>query len=284
MTTETTKSSLQQFAASEREASRLEARHRHVIDANIDHIRGKSVVDLACNNGRWSYAAAAAGASRVMGVEGRPEKVEEARALVEKLGVSDRVSFDVGDMYDWLYEFDGEADTVLCLGVYYHIMDHYHLLRLIARHRPACIIIDSGFVRSFRPMVHVKTENPSLHSSALPAFANQASEIVGLVSLGLMNQMAWNCGYRCEPVVWDKKKIADRQPVKDYMSGRRFTLRLTKDETLQGYDRQWKERWRPALVALGNGYEALLDPATAERVEDERALPAAEHLREAGAA
>lgn len=276
---------LKAFASSERQEARLAERHKHIIEANVSHFIDKSVVDLACNNGRWSYAAAIAGAKHVQGVEGRPEKVEEARALVEKLGVADRCTFHAGDMFDWLYaNKDQSVDTVLCLGVYYHVMDHYHLLRLISRLKPECIIIDSGFVRSFRSVIHVKTENPSLHSSTLPAFPDQASELVGLVSLGLMNQMSWNCGYRCEPVVWHKKEIANRQPVKDYMAARRFTLKLTRDETLRGYDDQWKERWRPALAALGEKFEALLDPEKAGSIEDERVALSSPTRDEAGAA
>jgi SAM-dependent methyltransferase len=258
------------FAGNPRELARLEERFKRIITANKgDHIEGKRVLDLAASNGRWSCAAAEAGASQVVAVEGREARVQEAIKEAERLGVGDRCRFLTGDMYDWLYENRNERfDTVFCLGVYYHVMDHYHLLKLIARLQPNCIIIDSGFVRSFELAVHVQTEKTRLKKNALPAFEGQVRELVGLVSLGMMNQMAWNCRYVVEPIIWDPQDVANRQSVKDYMAARRYTLRLLSEPNLLGSDEKWQDRWRPALRALNPKFEQLLDPDKAHLVED----------------
>ena len=264
------------FAKNERESMRMQERFRRIITANLDHIAGKRILDLACNNGRWSYAAAAAGGKEVIGVEGRAEYAEEARQLVERKGLSATCRFDTGDMYDWLYDHRTERfDTVLCLGVYYHIMDHYSLLRLIARLQPECIIIDSGFVPVFDLSIKVHTENPSSRKNALPAFEGQEAELAAHVSLGLMNQMAWNCGYICEPVVWEPKDIPNRECVSDYMHGRRFTLRLTRNPNVRGGDRDWLARWQPACAALGPRMTGRLrpeSPADGEEIARRKAL------------
>ena len=264
------------FAKNERESLRMQERFKKIIAANLEYITGKRILDLACNNGRWSYAAAAAGAKEVIGVEGRAEYADEARQLVEQKGLSARCRFDTGDMYDWLYDHRTERfDTVLCLGVYYHIMDHYSLLRLIARLQPECIIIDSGFIPAFDLSIKVHTEDPGRRKNALPAFEGQEAELAAHVSLGLMNQMAWNSGYICEPVVWDPKGIPNRECVIDYMRGRRFTLRLTRNPNVRGGDRDWLSRWKPACAALGPHMVELLrpeSPADSEEIARKKAL------------
>lgn len=154
-------------------------------------------MDICCSEGS---------ALHVASIEGRQERVDDALKYFGELGVCcDKFDAYCGDMYDFLYGFKDslKIDTVLLLGVYYHVMDHYHLLKSIARIKPHSIIIDSGFVRSFRNSIHVQFEDPRKHLNTLSVFNEQASEPVGFVSLGFMIQMAWNLGYRCRPVVWD---------------------------------------------------------------------------------
>jgi SAM-dependent methyltransferase len=249
--------------------ARLQERHLRIVDANPDAFSGKRVIDLACNNGRWSFAALQAGAANVTGVEGRPEKVEEARRIFERLGAPGRYQFEVGDIYDWLHDRSPEpVDTVLCLGVFYHIMDHHRLMSLMARTGCQTIVIDSGFVRSFRNSVHVQMEDPAAHRNALPKFAGQAAEFAGFVSLGLMIQMAWNLGFNCRPVLWDPAAINDKISVQDYLMGRRFTVRL--ERTGRHSDPEWQDHWRPAMVAVNPKFGALFDRATHDHATDDR--------------
>lgn len=263
------------FGETPRARNRLAERHKRIVDANIEHIRGKSVLDLASNNGRWCYAACAAGARKVQGVEGRAEKAAEGLELIAKNGFGGSCAIDVADIYDWLFANQQERfDTIFCLGIYYHVLDHNLLLKLMARVQPECIIIDSGFVRSFDLLVHIQTENPSLHLNALPAYPNQDQEMVGIVSLGMVQRMAWKCGYRVEPVIWNPTEVEDKTSVHDYLKGLRYTLRLRK---MTGHiDDDWKTRWRPALKALNPKFESLVDePATLIGVD-----PRAKSLKE----
>ena len=246
------------FSGNERNPNRLAERYKRIIAANIDHIKGKSILDLASNNGRWSYAACAAEAARVQGIEGRLEEVQIAEKLIAKYDYTNKCSFEMGDIYDWLFSNqDKRYDTVFCLGIYYHVLDHYMLLRLMARLQPECIIIDSGFVRTFDIMTHIHFEDPARHLNALPAYPDQKSELVGSISLGMMLQMAWNCGYSCEPVIWDPKEVEDKSAVQDYMSGRRFTLRLIKTEYHN--DPDWMLKWKKALTVLAPRFEYLFN-------------------------
>jgi len=249
--------------------ARLQERHKRIIDANANAFCAKTVLDLACNNGRWSYAALNAGATKVVGVEGRADKVAEARSIFERLAKSSGYEFHVGDMYDWLHDNKSQRfDTVMCLGVFYHIMDHHRLLSSIARLQPRTIIVDSGFVRSFRNSVHVQTENPNEHRNALPKYKYQTSEFAGFISLGLMIQMSWNLGYNCRPVVWDPRDVENKPSVQDYLMGRRFTIRL--ERTDSHVDSDWMEYWRPALVILNDKFSLLFDRKTHDAMTDHR--------------
>jgi hypothetical protein len=258
MTTDTAKIFELFSDGQQRFEDRLNERHKRIIDANIDAIADKTVIDLAASNGRWSYAAIRAGAKNVLSIEGRPDRADQAREYFDQLGVADRIDADTGDMYAWLQSKSKvDVDTVFCLGIFYHVMDHYMLIRLIADLRPRSIIIDSGFVRSFRNSVRIISENPNLYSNALSVHDGQSKEVVGVVSLGLMIQMAWNIGYNCRPVLWDTADIQNKTCVHDYITGRRFTLRLDKIEG--NHDPEWKEHWTQALTALDPRFAGMLD-------------------------
>jgi 2-polyprenyl-3-methyl-5-hydroxy-6-metoxy-1,4-benzoquinol methylase len=258
-----------EFSGRERSRSRNNERHRHIIDANSDAIAGKRVLDLACYNGRWSFAALKAGASFVTGVEGRAESVAEGRELFKKQGVQNGYELICSDMFEYLFSAKpGTFDTIFCLGVFYHVMDHYLLTTLMTRLKPQTIIIDSGFIRSLRNYVYVHSEPTHLYKNALPKFAEQKNEVIGQVSIGLMLQMAWNLGYSCRPVIWDRASIADAPAVKDYMAGKRYTFRL---EQMPGNaDPDWKAAWSKALSAVNPKFAGLLDPKTHDALMDER--------------
>ena len=258
--------------------NRLRERYKHIITKNLDAIKGKRILDIAANNGRWTYAALSSDATHVTSIEGRQERVDDAISFFDKLGLnSNQYKTHCGDMYDFLYERkdDLKVDTVFLLGVYYHVMDHYHLLKSIARLKPQTILIDSGFVRSFRNSIHIQFEDPRKHLNALTVFKGQTSEPVGFISLGLMIQLAWNLGYNCRPVVWDPKEIDDKPCVQDYLMGRRLTVRL--DFTGAHYDPGWKEYWQRALVTIKPDFIKLFNQTTHDQAMDVRAKTPNEH-------
>jgi len=249
---------------------RLQERYRYIIAQNLDAIKGKSVLDIAANNGRWSYAALVNGAESLVSIEGRKDRAEDAKRFIAELGYGQKCEINIGDMFDFLHlNRDKKFDTVFCLGIYYHIMDHSRLLRLIARLEPDTIIIDSGFVRSFRNTVHIQTEDPSKHLNALTVFEGQKHEPVGFISLGLMISLAWNLGYNCRPMIWDPNQVAKPLTVQDYMMGRRYTLRLQKMDG--NVDKDWIKHWMPALVALKPEFSKLFDVEMHDSVSDDRA-------------
>ena len=79
---------------------RLNLRHLAIIKENEDILRGRSVVDIASHDGRWSYAALEAGATRVIGIEGRQSLVENAKRTLAAKGVPEsRYTMIKGDVH-----------------------------------------------------------------------------------------------------------------------------------------------------------------------------------------
>ena len=111
---------------------RLNNRHRLLIQPFLPQISGGRVLDLACHDGRWSYALAAAGAAKVEGVEARAELIERFKAFPQR-DFKPRVKLHCNDIFA-----DIEArlarserfDVVAVYGIFYHIMDHFRLLLL----------------------------------------------------------------------------------------------------------------------------------------------------------
>ena len=78
----------------------------------LDFERGSTVVDVGTGSGILSIIAAKLGAERVFGVDAAEGTVEVGTANAEAHGVSDRVVFAQGDMFDPL-DPDLEADVVI---------------------------------------------------------------------------------------------------------------------------------------------------------------------------
>lgn len=62
--------------------------------------RNDVVYDLGCGDGRIVIAAAKQFGARGVGVDIDPQRIAEAKAAAEKAGVSDKVQFLVGDLFD----------------------------------------------------------------------------------------------------------------------------------------------------------------------------------------
>ncbi len=130
-------------------SNRLNARSRVLIFENDGAFRGKRVLDLASHDGRFSHAALACGAAYVRGVEGRPEHVESAHRNLKDLGHDlSRYDMVAGNLVDHLRTVGvGEFDTVLCFGVFSHLIDQVEVMREVRRIAPSHFILDTWVAR-----------------------------------------------------------------------------------------------------------------------------------------
>ena len=84
-----------------------------------------TALDVGCHSGLFSLDLAARGAARVDGVDLRAHNIAQARFAAEHYGV-ENVSFTVSDVDDLRAD---EWDVVLNLGVLYHVLNPFELIR-----------------------------------------------------------------------------------------------------------------------------------------------------------
>lgn len=122
---------------------RMNARCEVLIAGNRDELAGARVLDLACHDGRFGFAALQHGAAHVVGIDHKAHLVSAAVDHYEHYGVEpDRYRFMAGNLYDCMH-LAGEVDVVLCFGLLYHLPDHWQILDQIAALGPRSIIIDT---------------------------------------------------------------------------------------------------------------------------------------------
>jgi tRNA (mo5U34)-methyltransferase len=114
--------------------------HRRIwtfIAKQLDGIdfRDKTVLDLGCWDGYWSFDAERRGARRVLATDDRTQNwAASAGILLAKdlLRSSIDTNLDIS-VYD-LGILDEKFDIILCLGIYYHLVDPFYAFAQI-RHR-----------------------------------------------------------------------------------------------------------------------------------------------------
>jgi tRNA (mo5U34)-methyltransferase len=111
--------------------------HRKVwqfIESNLDKVdlRGKSVLDIGCWDGYWSFYAERRGARSVLASDDRSQNWAEGNGLVlakELLESNVEVKQDLS-IYR-LAQLGRKFDVILCLGIYYHLIDPFYALSQI---------------------------------------------------------------------------------------------------------------------------------------------------------
>ncbi|MCA8963383.1 MAG: methyltransferase domain-containing protein [Planctomycetes bacterium] len=85
--------------------------------------RGKTVLDVACNEGAYGIGALGHGAASLVGFDSRAANVEKARFVAEVLGHADAM-FDQHTCDSWIAAYpDRTFDVVMLCGILYHLRD-----------------------------------------------------------------------------------------------------------------------------------------------------------------
>jgi hypothetical protein len=178
---------------------RLNLRYEAMIAQNRDILQGARVLDIASHDGRWSFAALAAGAASVIGIEGRPELVQNANDNLAHYGVaSDRYEFVAGDIFDFFAKRTVEVDVVMCLGFLYHTLRYNELLQGIRRTGARHVVFDTQSSQLMRPEpVVVLHRDPHERQSAavVDDYAYGDTVLTGRPTLNAMTVMMQSYGY-----------------------------------------------------------------------------------------
>lgn len=211
--------------------NRLNLRHRFIVAPFIKDLEQARVLDLACNDGRWCYAAAAAGAREVVGIEARQENLAKFVNYPDA-PFRNNITLIEGDIFrklESLTTIGAHFDVVYILGILYHVMDHYRLLTLVQALTPSIIVIDSSFTTTPSPCIELLVERTDRDFNITPHFDNQLVAPVGVPSQQAMDLMAETLGYTNRWMDWNTVPPHERIGLDDYFYQRprhRFTCVL----------------------------------------------------------
>jgi tRNA (mo5U34)-methyltransferase len=104
-------------------------RFAHVLPTDL---LGKSVLDIGCNAGFYSFEMKRRGAARVLGIDHDERYLNQARFAAEVLGFDD-VEFRLGEVWD-VAALGEKFDLVVFMGVFYHLRHPLLALDLIREH------------------------------------------------------------------------------------------------------------------------------------------------------
>ena len=140
---------------------RLNFRFRHVIEGSKELLAGKSVLDVASHDGRFSFAALrGAGAKSVVGIEARAHLVEKVVTTFAEYDVDPATyKFMVGDVFEEVNKIEpGSIETAMVLGFLYHTARQYELISSLSRLGVKNIIVDSNVIKLDKPYILLKVE------------------------------------------------------------------------------------------------------------------------------
>ncbi len=195
---------------------RLNARYLALIHENRALLEGARVLDLACHDGRFSFAALQNGAEHVTGIEFKPRLVQAALGHMEAYGVSpERYTLLSGDMFDCMSEV-GQCDVVFCFGILYHINDHMRLFDLIAELGPRTVVVDTRV--STKDGAVIELISPLGKSPPEPG-----SRVEGHPTRAAFDAMFSSFGWQPKYFDWVASGLCGDQRMHDYREGERVT-------------------------------------------------------------
>jgi len=125
------------------------------IAAQLDRLdfRGKTVLDLGCWDGYWSFYAERRGASRVLATDDSSQNwAGSAGVLLAKKLFKSSVETDLNvSVYD-VAKIGETFDIILCLGIYYHLVDPFYAFSQIRHccHRKTMVVFEGDATFSLR--------------------------------------------------------------------------------------------------------------------------------------
>jgi len=214
--------------------SRLNARWRAVIGWNESILAGRRVVDLGCHDGRWSFAALKAGASHVVGIEARGHLAEKAKDNFRSYGVpAGAYEIVTGDAIETLRGRKiGSIDILMCLGFFYHTLEHMRLLLETSRLGAEYVIIDTSISPAKEPLVALAFESTADPRNAVDYGSTGSNKaLVGSPSKSGLLAMLDYAGYTAEFFDWQNNAVDDWTDLPDYATHLRVTVRAQRHNT-----------------------------------------------------
>lgn len=129
-----------------------------------DGFKGRRVLDCACNNGAFLFAAKEAGAGACLGFDVREQWIEQARFLVRhRQGPSDDMHFETCDLYDLPERGIEPCDFTIFAGILYHVPDPIRALQIVGDLTREVMYINTAALAGWRDGAFVAEQEPEEH-------------------------------------------------------------------------------------------------------------------------
>jgi SAM-dependent methyltransferase len=199
---------------------RLNARYLALIHANRELLAGARVLDLACHDGRFGFAALQNGAAHVVGIDVKDHLLRTGQEHFASYGITpDRYTFLVGDMFDCL-DRGAPYDVVFCFGILYHITEQLELLTRIAELNPRHVIVDTNVSALDGAVIEIRSPLGGGHPEP-------GSQLEGYPSKGALDAMFSMLGWTWDYFDWAASALTDHGHMQDYAQGRRVSAVVT---------------------------------------------------------
>ena len=147
-----------------------------IFSNNLEHIRNKFVVDLACNLGYLTLAASNLGASKALGLEIRDTYLETFNKVIKHWPQQNAsvVKTNIEEL-DALAERLQGVDTIIYAGHLYHTSQNESILEVFTTSSANCLIIESVI-----PTTHTNGyfETTELESDPLNGFVDDKTDVI----------------------------------------------------------------------------------------------------------
>jgi hypothetical protein len=111
---------------------------------NVEFIKDRHVVDLGCERGQFLFPCTTLGCASVTGIQPLEDYNHVINQALTHLNLEKRASAVYGNVYDLddLKNRLAGKDTLLCLGLLYHLNHHYQFLETVSTTNITALIID----------------------------------------------------------------------------------------------------------------------------------------------
>jgi len=176
-------------------------------------MRGKSLLDVGCNAGFYSFEAKRRGAARVLGVDGQRQHIRQALFVRKVLGLD--LEFRRMNVYELDPRAIGQFDITLALGLIYHLKHLVLALENLYKVTREMLIIETAIMppeRTPASFTHPLGETQMrLHALALVENPLAAKEQVFnwfLPSVEALEALLRNTGFESSEVIEVKNERA----------------------------------------------------------------------------
>lgn len=193
------------------------AYHRRIWDLTeqqLDQIdfRGKSVLDIGCWDGKWSFYAERRGASRVLASDDKTQNWGGGAGLAlakDLMGSGVETRQDVS-----IYRLDALRETfdiILCLGVYYHLLDPFYAFAQVRQRcrGKATVVFEGDVTTGMRP----HTAQMDLVDQSSSVFIPTIEVLSSLLRAAYFEPVAQSFAIPIRPPTWREKLTICAQTV-----------------------------------------------------------------------